>query len=418
MEKMYLCIDLKTFYASVECVERGLDPFKTKLVVADEERGNGTICLAVSPLLKKMGVRNRCRVFEIPKEIDYIVAKPRMKLYIEYSANIYAIYLKYIDKEDIHIYSIDECFIDVSKYCKLYKKDVFDIAKMLIDDVYNTYGITATVGIGTNLFLAKVALDISAKHKNSNIAFLDEEIFKSNLWDHTPLTDFWQIGEGIKNRLLKYNISTMEGIAKCDPQILYKEFGINAEILIDHANGIEPTTIQDIKKYKSKNNSLSYGQVLFEDYSYNEALLVLKEMVELACLDLVDKHLVTNNISLSVGYSNERNKFVGGSMQIIETTNSYKILNNYFLELFKKNINKTKLIRRINIGFNNVIDEIYRSYNLFIDEEEQIKEKKLQETILAIKKKYGKNSILKGMNLEEKATTISRNKLIGGHNEE
>ena len=418
MEKVYICIDLKTFYASVECVERGLDPFKTKLVVADNERGNGTICLAVSPLMKKLGVKNRCRLFEIPKNIDYIVAKPRMKKYIEYSANIYAIYLKYIDKNDIHVYSIDESFIDVTKYLKLYKKDVYQIAKMLIADVYNTYGITATVGIGPNLFLAKVALDISAKHKSSNIAYLDEETFKETLWDHTPLSDFWQIGRGIQNRLAKYNIYTMRGICECDPQILYKEFGINAEILIDHAKGIEPTTISEIKKYKSKNNSISYGQVLFEDYKYNEALLVMKEMVELACLDLVDKHLVTNNLSLGIGYSNEKDKFLGVSKQIIETTNSYQTINEYFINMFYENVDKRKLIRRVNIGFNNVIDEVYRSYNLFDDEEKQIKEKNLQEAILSIKKKYGKNSIIKGMNLEEKATTISRNKLIGGHNEE
>lgn len=418
MDKVYICIDLKTFYASVECVERGLDPFKTKLVVADNERGNGTICLAVSPLMKKLGVKNRCRLFEIPKNIDYIVAKPRMKKYIEYSANIYAIYLKYIDKNDIHVYSIDESFIDVTKYLKLYKKDVYQIAKMLIDDVYNTYGITATVGIGPNLFLAKVALDISAKHQAFNIAYLDEETFKETLWDHTPLTDFWQIGRGIQNRLSKHNIYTMREICECDPQILYKEFGINAEILIDHAKGIEPTTISEIKKYKSKNNSISYGQVLFEDYNYNEALLVMKEMVELACLDLVDKHLVTNNLSLGIGYSNEKDKYLGVSKQIIETTNSYKTINEYFINMFHDNVDKRKLIRRVNIGFNNVIDEVYRSYNLFDDEEKQTKEKNLQEAILSIKKKYGKNSVIKGMNLEEKATTIARNKLIGGHNEE
>ena len=300
MDKVYICIDLKTFFASVECVERGLDPFKTKLVVADEERGNGTICLAVSPKMKELGVRNRCRLFEIPSNLDFIIAKPRMKKYIEYSANIYGIYLKYIDKNDIHVYSIDECFIDVTKYLKLYKKDVYQISKMLIDDVYNTYGITATVGIGPNLFLAKVALDISAKHKKTNIAYLDEDVFKETLWDHTPLTDFWQIGRGIQDRLQKHNIYTLKQVSECDPVILYKEFGINAEILIDHSKGIEPTTIAEIKKYKSKNNSISYGQVLFEDYTYDEAFLVMKEMVELACLDLIDKHLVTNHISLGV----------------------------------------------------------------------------------------------------------------------
>ena len=418
MDKVYICIDLKTFFASVECVERGLDPFKTKLVVADEERGNGTICLAVSPLMKQLGVKNRCRLFEIPKNMEYIIAKPRMKKYIEYAANIYAIYLKYIDKNDIHVYSIDESFIDVTKYLKLYKKDVYELAKMLVDDVYNTYGITATVGIGPNLFLAKVALDISAKHISSNIAYLDVDKYKQTLWNHTPLTDFWHIGRGTQNRLAKHNIYTMQGISECDPKILYKEFGINAEILIDHANGIEPTTISEIKKYKRKSNCLTYGQVLFEDYSYNEALLVLKEMVELACLDLVDKHLVTNNLSLVIGYSNEHEKYLGVSKKIIETTNSYKIINEYFVDLFKQNVNKARLIRRINISLNNVVDEIYQSHTLFEDPLQQQKEKKLQEAILSIKKKYGKSSIIKGMNLEEKATTLSRNKLIGGHNEE
>lgn len=418
MKKIYICIDLKTFFASVECVERGLDPFKTKLVVADEERGNGTICLAVSPLMKQLGIRNRCRLFEVPKNIDFIIAKPRMRKYIEYSANIYAIYLKYIDKDDIHVYSIDECFIDITKYIKLYKKDAYQIANMLIVDVYNTYGITATVGVGTNLFLAKVALDISAKHKKTNIAYLDEQSFKELLWNHTPLTDFWQIGRGTVDRLKKHNIFTMEDISKADPKILYKEFGINAEILIDHANGVEPTTIQEIKKYNTKNNSISYGQILFEDYSYEEGFLVMKEMVELACLDLIDKHLVTNNIYLGIGYSNEKDKFLGVSLKIIELTNSYKIINDYFVKLYKENVSKTKLIRRVNIGFNNVISDEYETHTLFEDEEKQKKEKQLQETIVSLKKKYGKNAILKGMNLEDKATTISRNKLIGGHNEE
>ena len=418
MDRIYMCIDLKTFFASVECVERGLDPFKTPLVVADEERGNGTICLAVSPKMKELGVRNRCRLFEVPSNLNFIIAKPRMKKYIEYSANIYGIYLKYIDKNDIHVYSIDECFIDVTKYLKLYKKDVYQIANMLIDDVYKTYGITATVGIGPNLFLAKVALDISAKHKKTNIAYLDEDLFKKTLWGHTPLTDFWQIGRGIENRLAKHKIYTLKQVSECDPVILYKEFGINAEILIDHANGIEPTTISEIKKYKSKNNSITYGQVLFEDYTYQEAFLVMKEMVELACLDLVDKHLVTNNIFLGIGYSNEIDKYLGVSLKLIETTNSYKIINEYFVNLYKDNVNPFKLIRRVNIGFGNVISEEYRTYNLFDDEHQQKKEKQLQETIVALKKKFGKNAILKGMNLEEKATTISRNKLIGGHNEE
>ena len=418
MNKVYICIDLKSFYASVECVERGVDSMNTNLVVADESRGKGTICLAVSPKLKSLGVKNRCRLFEIPNNIDYIIAKPRMKKYIEYSSNIYAIYLKYIDKSDIHVYSIDECFIDITKYLKLYKKDAIQLANTLINDVYATYGITATAGIGTNLFLAKVALDITAKHNKSHIAYLDEEKYKQTLWNHTPLTDFWQVGRGISNRLEKYKIYTMEGISKCNPEILYKEFGVNAEYLIDHANGIEPTTISDIKKYKSETNSMTFGQVLFEDYKYNDALLIVKEMVELACLDLVDKHLVTNNIFLGIGYSNEQEKHLGVSLKIPEITNSYQILNEYFINLFKENVDKRKLIRKVNLGFGNVVDEVYQNQTLFTDEQKMNKERQIQEAILSIKKKYGKNSIIKGMNLEDKATTISRNKLIGGHNEE
>ena len=418
MNRVYLCIDLKTFYASVECVERGLDPFTTRLVVADKERGNGTICLAVSPKMKELGVRNRCRLFEIPKSITYIAAKPRMKLYIKYSADIYGIYLKYVDKNDIHVYSIDECFLDVTKYLKLYQKTAESFAKLIIDDIYNTYGITATAGIGTNLYLAKIALDISAKHNKSNIAYLDEELYKKTLWNHTPLTDFWQIGKGIEKRLNKHGLYTMQDVSKCNPNILYKEFGINAEYLIDHANGIEPVTIKDIKKYKSQSQSLSYGQVLFEDYDYEHAFLAVKEMVELACLDLVDKELVTNNLFLSIGYSKDVISPTGSSIKIIDQTNSYKILNKYFIELFEKSTNKNYPIRRINLGFNNVIKEEDKEVNLFTNEEEEAKEKRMQKAILDIKKKYGKNAILKGMNLEDKATTISRNKLIGGHNGE
>lgn len=418
MNRVYLCIDLKSFYASVECVERGLDPMNTNLVVADETRGSGTICLAVSPSLKKLGVKNRCRVYEIPQNLKYIKAKPRMKKYIEYSSNIYAIYLKYIDKDDIHVYSIDECFIDITKYKKLYNKDEFEIAKMMIDDVYNTYGITATAGIGTNLFLCKVALDISAKHSKSNIGYLNEQLFKETLWDHTPLTDFWQIGRGISERLAKHKIFTMRQISEADHSLLYKEFGINAEYLIDHSNGIEPVTISDIKKYKPQNNSMTFGQVLFEDYEYNDALLVVKEMVELACLDLVDKHVVTDSLFLGIGYSNNEEKILSVSMKIPEMTNSYKVINQYYIDMFIKNVKKEKLIRRVNLGFSNIQDESFERQTLFSDDEKEKKEHQIQEAILSIKKKYGKNAIIKGMNLEDKATTISRNKLIGGHNEE
>ena len=255
MERIYLCIDLKTFYASVECVERGLDPFQTNLVVADPSRGKGAICLAISPKLKQQGVRNRCRIFEIPDTIEYITALPRMKLYMQYAADIYGIYLKYISKDDIHVYSIDEAFLDVTEYLKLYEMDAKRLARKLTDDVFDTTGITATVGIGTNLYLAKIALDITAKHTPDHMGYLDEETYKRTLWHHRPLTDFWQVGRGISKRLEKYGFVDMYDVAHAPEKVLYNEFGVNAEYLIDHAHGIEPTTIADIKKYIPKTNS-------------------------------------------------------------------------------------------------------------------------------------------------------------------
>ena len=416
--RTYICIDLKTFYASCECVDRGLDPFKTNLVVCDPSRGNGGICLAVSPKMKNQGVKNRCRIFEIPKNIDYIVAKPRMKYYIEHAADIYAIYLKYISKDDIHIYSIDECFMDVTKYLKLYEMSAKDLANMIMKDVYQTTGISSACGIGSNLFLAKIALDITAKHTDDNIGILDEEEFQKTMWHHRPITDIWNIGGGIARRLEKYNVYDLKGITELDEKILYKEFGVNAEFLIDHAYGRESCTIKDIHNYKSKSNSLTNGQILFEDYKYDDALLVVKEMVDILVLELVEKKLVTNNISIYVGYSKDVIKATGGSMKILEYTNSYKLLSEYFVNLFEKTTNKNHLIRRINISVNNVIGEEFTSIGLFTNIEEDAKERKIQETILEIKQKYGKNAILKGMNLEEKATTRTRNKLIGGHNGE
>lgn len=420
-----LCIDLKSFYASVECVYRNLDSLKTKLVVADESRGGGTICLAVSPALKELGVKNRCRLFEIPKDLDFIIAKPRMKAYMEKSAEIYSIYLKYVSKDDIHVYSIDECFIDITEYLKLYNKTPYELAKMMIDDVYNTTGICATAGIGTNLYLAKIAMDITAKHDPSHIGYLDIELFKKTLWNHTPITDFWNISYGTANRLLKHGIFDMEGISKADEYMLYKEFGINAELLIDHSNGIETCTIKDIHNYKSKSNSLSNSQVLFEDYNYEDSLLVLKEMVDLNVTELVDKGLVTPSISLAIGYSNKMPKnyedyknipSTGGSMKLNTITNSRKELLEAFTSLYIKTTLKNTPIRRITISMNNVIDEVYATYDFFSNLEELEKEKKLVKTVSEINKKYGKNSLLKAMDLEKKATTKLRNKLIGGHN--
>lgn len=418
LKRVYLCIDLKTFFASVECVERNLDPFKVNLAVADKERGKGALCLAISPKLKTLGIKNRCRLFEIPSYLDLIIAKPRMKLYMQYAANIYEIYLKYVCDDDIHVYSIDEAFLDISTYFKLYRKTPLQMARMIIDDIFETTGITATAGIGSNLYLSKVALDISAKHNPSNIGILNEHLYKQTLWHHQPITDFWHVGRGIAKRLAKYQIFDMAGVAFCDEKILYQEFGVNAKYLIDHAWGKEPTTIAQIKKYQPENNSISHSQVLFEDYSYEDALLAMKEMVELKVLDLVEQHLVTRHIALYVGYSNKKIKATGGSLKIGVCTNSYRILLSEFITLYKRTTHLNCPIRRLGISFGGVIDEKYEAYDLFTDYQEIEKERKLQEALINIKGRYGKNAVFKGMDLLEKATTLKRNKLIGGHNGE
>lgn len=413
---IYMCIDLKTFYASVECVERGLDPFETNLVVADPARGKGAICLAISPQLKKQGVRNRCRVFEIPSHIDFITALPRMSLYMQYSADIYAIYLKYIAKEDIHVYSIDEAFLDITHYLQLYQMDAKQLASMILNDIYENTGITATVGIGTNLYLAKIALDISAKHVENNMGFLNEELYRKTLWHHQPLTDFWQVGRGIVKQLAKYGIKDMYDIAHFDEKILYREFGINAEYLIDHALGLEPTTITDIKQYESKEHSISNHQILFEEYEYQDARLVLKEMVELTTQQLVEQHLVSDHIGLYIGYAKDTISSTGGSKKLSIKTNSYQLLVKEFLDLYQKTTDQFYPIKRIGVTFGNVVDEMYEVYDLFTDVQALEKERQLQKTLIDIKHKYGKNAILKGMNVLDKATTRKRNLLIGGHN--
>lgn len=415
---MYLCIDLKCFYASVECVERKLDPFKTNLVVADPSRGKGAICLAISPALKHKGVKNRCRLYEIPDKYEYITAMPRMRKYMEYSSNIYKVYLRYFSKDDIYVYSIDECFIDISSYLKLYNMEALKLSKMVIADVLKATGITAACGIGANLFLAKVALDIEAKRSKDNIGFLDEEKFKRTIWFHTPITDIWNIGRGIAKRLAKYNAYSLYAVSKLDEKLLYEEFGVNAEYLIDHSKGIETCTIKDIKSYVPENNFLSNGQILFEDYEYEDAYLVFKEMVEINVLNLVSKGLVAGSIFMSVGYSKDVIKPTGGSMRLDEYTNSYKKLNEYFKRMFLSTTNKNNLIRRISIGFGCVVSEKYKTYDLFTDELFEQKEENLQKALINIKDKHGKNSIMKAMNLEKKATQLKRNKLVGGHNAE
>ena len=414
--KTYLCIDLKTFYASVECAERNLDPFKTNLAVCDLSRGKGAICLAISPKLKAMGIKNRCRAFEIPKDVEFIAAKPRMALYIKYSSDIYGIYLRYISKDDIYVYSIDEAFLDVTSYLKLYKMSAEMLAKKIMSDIFNELHITATCGIGTNLYLAKIALDITAKHINTNIAYLNEELYQKSLWHHTPLTDFWRIGKGIEKRLHNLGIYDMEGITKANPTDLKKAFGVDYEILLDHAYGIEPTTISDIKKYSSRGRSLSQGQILFEDYSFKDARIVVKEMVDVLSLELVDKELVTNSVSLMIRYSKDTIKSTGASKTIPERTNVYSVLAKHILDIYDKTTHQYQLIRGISISFNNVLDRSFEEYDLFSDEEKLKEERKLEETINNLKKKFGKNSVLRGMSYEEKATARKRNLLIGGHN--
>ncbi len=414
-DRVYLCIDLKSFYASVECVERGLDPFEINLVVADPDRGGGAITLAVTPAIKKLGVPSRGRIYEIPEGIEYIIARPRMKLYMEYSAEIYSIFLKYVAPEDIHVYSIDESFLDVTPYLHYYDLSVKQLAKTIIDDVFNQTGITATVGIGTNLFLTKVALDITAKHSPDNMGYLDKDLFKQLLWHHTPITDFWMIGPGTARRLEKLGIYDLYGITRFPEGILYKEFGVNAEYLIDHAWGREPVLISDIKAYKPTSNSISNSQILFEDYDANDAYLILKEMVDSNVLDLTEKHLVTDHISLFIGYSKDKRKPSRGSRKITNRTNSYRILVEEFRLLYTKIVDPKFPIRHIGISFGNVRDEIYEQFDLFVNQEDIEQERKLQQTLVSIRNKYGKNSVLKGMNFLEKGTARYRNTTIGGH---
>lgn len=416
MENTYLCIDLKTFYASVECAQRGLDTFTANLVVADSTRGKGALCLAISQAMKNLGIHNRCRIMEIPAGIEYIIARPRLNLYIKYSCEVYKIFLKYIDKNDIIVYSIDEAFLDVTKYLKLYKCNAKELAKRIIDDVYNSLKIYATVGIGTNLYLAKVALDIVAKQTPDLMGYLDEKTYQETLWHHKPLTDFWNVGRGIAARLAKYGVDDMAGIAHLDENIIYQELGIKGEFLIDHAWGREPCTIKEIKAYKSEHKSLSNAQVLFEDYNFEEARLVVKEMVELYCLELVDKYLVCDSIGLFIGYSKDIRQHSGGMLKLDCRTNSYRKLKDYFLQLYDENTNRRHPIRKIGITFGNVVSDEYATVDLFSNQLDEQKEKRASETINAIKKKYGKNAIIKGMNLEKKATTLKRNKLVGGHN--
>ena len=413
-QRTYIVIDLKSFYASVECVERGLDSMTARLVVADPERTEKTICLSISPAMKKFGIHNRCRVFEIPKSVDYIMAPPRMQLYIDYAAGIYGIYLKYISKEDIHVYSIDECFMDVTNY--LYHMTARELGQTIMADILREYGIRATCGIGTNLYLCKIALDITAKHSPDFIGELDEDTFRRTLWDHKPLTDFWRIGKGIAAKLEKYGIRTVGDIAGTDEDFLYKLFGVDAELLIDHAWGRESTTIAAIKSYKASTNCLTSGQVLGCDYSFEDAKLIVKEMMDLLCLEMVEKNLVSNSVTLQVGYSRQLAvESSRGTASLDTETNADIILVPAVSALYERIANPELAIHRINISVNHVIEEEYRQYSLFADAGELERSRKLQTAMLDIKKKFGKNAILKGMNLQDASTMQERNQQIGGH---
>lgn len=415
-QKQYLCIDLKSFYASVECVERGLDPMTTNLVVADPERSDKTICLAITPSMKALGIQNRCRLFEIPPGTDYIIAPPRMQKYIDYSAEVYAIYLKYISKEDIHVYSIDEAFMDVTDYLSLYHTTAKQLGQTIMDDIQKQLGIRATCGIGTNTYLAKIALDITAKHASDFIGELNENTYRKTLWQHKPLTDFWRIGPGTAKRLASYGIHTMEDIAHADEDFLYKLLGIDAELLIDHAWGIEPVTIADIKHYTPKTNCLSSGQVLMKDYSFEDGKLIVKEMTDLMCLDMVAKNVVTKSITLHIGYTNALHlPAAHGTASLDFETNADTVIIPAAAALYEKIVNPAHPVRRVTITCNNVVPEECTQYSFFVNPDKLEKNKKIQKAVIDIKNRFGKDAILKGLNLSENAMTRERNHQIGGH---
>ncbi len=474
-ERSYIAIDLKSFYASVECVERGLDPLSARLVVADSDRTEKTICLAVSPALKAYGIPGRARLFEVEakakeKDISYIVAKPRMALYMEYSTRIYDIYLGFVAPEDIFAYSVDEVFIDATSYLKINNITPHEFARRMISEVLRNTGITATAGIGTNLYLAKVAMDIVAKHIKEDadgvrIAELDEKSYRTTLWDHSPITDFWRVGKGYASRLATKGIHTMGDIARCsigsvddyyNEDLLYDLFGVNAELLIDHAWGYEPCTISDIKAYKPENNSLTQGQVLQSPYDKEKGRIIVREMAELLSLDMVAKRLVCDQIALTVGYDIENLKdpsissgykgeivsdYYGrrvpksahGSANLSSPGASTEEITAAALEIYDRTVNKNLLIRRLYIMAFHVVPEekaggfeTYEQLDLFTyqdreneeksdEKEKRDREKKLQEAMIDIKSKYGKNAILKGTSLQEGATMKDRNRQIGGH---
>ncbi|MCF0221561.1 MAG: DNA methylase [Fibrobacter sp.] len=458
-DRTFVAIDLKSFFASVECVLRGLDPLTTNLVVADESRTEKTICLAVTPSLKAYGIPGRARLFEVNQKVreikqrtgkivDFIIAPPQMARYVEFSTKVYNVYLKYVSHDDIHPYSIDECFIDVTQYLSLYKKSARDLAKTMVQDVFETTGITATAGIGPNLYLCKIAMDIVAKHVEPDkdgvrIAQLDEMTYRRKLWSHRPLTSFWQVGKGIADRLETCRLNdgrgifTMGDLARVSlkrPDDLYRMFGVNAEILIDHAWGYEPCTIAEIKKYKPKSNSIGSGQVLQCAYDWAKARIVVREMVDSLVIDLIDKNLVTDSVTLHLGYDRENidkgiyhgdvvvdsygrtiPKPAHGTATLGRYTSSLTVIADAVMKLFDRITDPRLTFKRLNIVANDVLDSSYDQPDFFTDVQKEEKEKKRLKAEILIKKRFGKNAIIKGMDLQEGATTVERNGQIGGH---
>lgn len=457
--RTFAAIDLKSFFASVECILRGLDPLKAKLVVADESRTEKTICLAVTPALKAYGISGRARLFEVNQTlrevkrrtgetVEFIIAKPQMAKYVEFSTKVYNVYLKYVSADDIHAYSIDECFLDLTRYLKLYKKSARELVKTIIQDVLETTGITATGGIGTNLYLCKIAMDIMAKHVDADqdgvrIAELDEMTYRKKLWSHQPITSFWQVGRGIAARLENCymnggrGIRTMGDIARAsvkNPDALYKMLGVNAELLIDHAWGYEPCTIADIKKAKPRSQSMGEGQVLQDPYTFEKARLVVREMVDTVSMRLVENDFVAKGMVLTVGYDRENvdkgiyrgetvidfygrkvPKPAHGTASLGHYSSSQSAFAEAVMNLFDRIVNPSLTVRRLNLVAIDVVDESNEGFDLFTDVQKQEREKKRLKAELMIKKRFGKNAIVKGMDLQEGATTVERNGQIGGH---
>lgn len=416
---VYMCLDLKSFYASVECADLGVDPFTTPLVVADASRGLGAITLAISPALKQLGVKNRCRLFEIPSYIEYMAVKPRMRRYMEVSASIYGVLLDYVAPEDIHVYSIDEYFIDVTPYSRLYKKTWRELALLFKQKVLEQTHIHATVGLGSNLFLAKVALDVLAKHEPQGIGVLNEELFKEKIWHHRPITDIWQIGKGIAGRLHKYGVVDLYGITTVPEDRWYKEFGVNAELLIDHAWGRETCTMKEIHAYRPAKHSLSRGQILLRNYSYEECFVPLREMVESLVLELIAEEALTKYISLGVRYADRTVKGTGGSRRLSKYTCSLDVLSQTVLELYKDTAHSHQAIRQLSVGFDDLVNREAVPWEEDLFSTSQGREEKayqVERTVLTIKEKFGGNSILRASSLQEEGTMQFRNTLVGGHN--